>query len=225
MKIICIITALPQDLSMACLNSIFTQTVPIDIVVLAFKRVDGGNLVERVSWVLNDALRHLRIEDFDYILRLSGDVILPRNFLESNLKDNPDLCGKTGQAQLIKVQPFIKHCGGKVHPQSDDTFLNLKFNLLKLKVQKCTVAPWFTRPNGATHGLKYFYERGFHLYKLGYEPLHVCADLLFDIRDDVRNLICFFTYAISWLKHEERSDFGQCVWKYQIMRLRNHIKL
>jgi len=178
MKIICIITALPQDLSMECINSILTQTIPIDIVVLAFKRVYGGNLFERVSWVLNDALQHLRIEDFDYILRLSGDVILPKNFVESNLKDNPDLCGKSGQAQLIKVQPFIKHCGGRVHPQSDDTFLNLKFNLLKLKVQNCIVTPWFTRPNGATHGLKYFYEREIYLYKLGYEP-HMYALIYF----------------------------------------------
>lgn len=52
--------------------------------------MEGKTVAERVSKVLNEGLSHIRLEDFDYLLRVDGDVVLLHNFLEENLKGKPD---------------------------------------------------------------------------------------------------------------------------------------
>lgn len=181
MKVLCVIPSLPEDLNPECVKSVLAQTLPVSMIVILSERVHGETLPEKISEALNRGLADLRMENYDYILRVDGDTILPENFLEENLKDNPDLCGKGGYAHIIKVKPFTEFFKGKFHKKNDDTYFNLKFRLLGLKVTDWKVPPKLTRQSGARHGLRYFWDRGILLYRMGFEPIHFLADIAQDI--------------------------------------------
>jgi len=56
-------------------------------------------------------LEHVNLEDYDYLLRVDADIILPKRFIEENLKAEADYVGKAGYCMLIKVSPFLKVFG------------------------------------------------------------------------------------------------------------------
>lgn len=218
-KILCVLPCLPEDLNvnaLKALNALFSQTYPIDTFIIISKKFESNTVMERVAQATNNALSHIRLEDFDYILKANIDVILPTNFIEMNLRNNPDFCGIS--EQLIKVKPFIELCNGKVFSQSDDTYQRLLFKLHGLKVTK-SQTPLIRRRSGAKHGLNYFVLRGINIYQLGYEPLHFFADMIFDVKEDVRNIVCLFGYALACLRQQKKFDIASDVWNHQIRGL------
>jgi hypothetical protein len=49
----------------------------MDRILLLTERVKGGALSQRVSFVINKTLSRIRLENFDYLLRVDGDTVLP----------------------------------------------------------------------------------------------------------------------------------------------------
>lgn len=65
-------------------------------------------LGKRVVAAINYALSKVHLKEFDYLLRVDADTILPDRFIEENLKVDADCVGKAGYAMLLKVDCFIK---------------------------------------------------------------------------------------------------------------------
>ena len=152
MKVLCVIPSVPSHLNSATVSSILQQTYPVDMILILPRKVEGKTVAERVSKVLNEGLSHVRLEDFDYLLRVDGDVVLPHNFLEENLKGKPDLCGGARHAMLIKVSPFLKLMNGKFHPKSDDSYTVYKFMKEGCRIKKRKVQPILLRQAGLHQG-------------------------------------------------------------------------
>jgi hypothetical protein len=205
---------LPEDLSTETVTSILNQTHPIAMLTIFSSKSDKLNLAEKVSEVLNQGFNHIRLEHFDYILRVDGDTILPTNFLVENLKGEPDICGQAGYALLFRVQPFLNLLGGKLNAESDDSHLIASFHSAKLKVAKWKVQPILTRNPGKCHNTNYYLHKGKIMYKLGYEPVHV----LYSSLQDWKNLFCVFGYLFAMLKRDKFDTFKH-IRSYQVRRL------
>lgn len=215
MKILCVIPSLPNELNFKTIKSILNQTCPVEMIVILPKKVEGHTIAEKLSKVLNGGLNHLKLESFDYVLRVDSDVMLPSNFLKENLKQQPDLSGSAGYAMLIKTSTFLRVMKGKFHPKSDDSYTSYKFMKENCKVYKNQVKPVLTRPSGKHHGIKYFLDRGKAMYRLGYEPLHVLASF----RWASGNIFAVFGYFVALLKCERKFDVADFVWQKQVRKL------
>ncbi|MCW3980083.1 MAG: hypothetical protein NWF11_01250 [Candidatus Bathyarchaeota archaeon] len=214
-KILCVVPSLPRDFNLSTLKTILQQTLPIDMIVILPKKVTGKTVGEKVSRVLNDGLSHLHLKDFDYILRVDSDTVIPHNFLEENLKGEPDLCGSAGYAMTIKVSTFERVMKGRFHPLSDDSYTSYKFMQKNCKVSRLRVKPKLLRRSGNSHGAMYFLNRGKAMFKHGYEPFHVLASF----RWEWRNIVAVFGYILSLLKSERKFDTASFVWQKQVRRL------
>ena len=215
-KVLCIIPSLPEDLHPLTVKSILEQSFPIEMLVILPKKVQGETVAAKVSKVLNEGLQHIKLEDFDYILRIDGDVVLPPNFLEEALKEEPDLYGGAGYAMLIKVKSFLRVMNGRFHPESDDSYTIYKFmqsgcNFIKRR----KVEPILLRKSGRHHGVKYYVARGEIMYKVGYEPFHV----LTSFRWDLWNIFAVFGYFYALVTRKRRFDVADYVWYKQVRRL------
>lgn len=214
-NILCVIPSLPSDLHCQSIRSVLSQTVPVDMIALLTKKAEGETVAEKVSAVLNEGLSHVRIEDFDYIFRVDGDAVIPPNFLEENLKDKPDLCGKAGYAMLIKTSTFVKIMNGKFHPKNDDNYLYFKFIKEKCRIVDYKVKPILLRKPGEHHGIDYFFNRGKLMYKLGYEPFDVFASFKWA----VGNIFAIFGYFVALIERETKFDIADFVWHEQVKTL------
>jgi hypothetical protein len=120
MKILCIILSLPKDLTFETIKSVMQQTIPVEMIVLLTKRSNKSTQTERIPEVLNDGLEKVDLKKFDYFLRVDGHVVLPKDFLEKNLKGEPDTLHGAGFS-IVKVAPFIEIMGGKYYYPNDDS--------------------------------------------------------------------------------------------------------
>jgi len=212
MKILCVMPCLPEDFNPRSLISVLNQTIPVDMVILLPKKVQGRGIDEKMSKVLNEGLSHIKLEDFDYILRVDSDTVIPKNFLERNLKGEPDLCGKAGHAMLIKIKSFEKALNCTFHPENDDSYTIYKFMQLGFKVDGWKVKPIHKKRLGTP--LKYV-ERGKKMYRLGYSPFHA----IYSFRYNFRNIFAIFGYFAALLKREKKFDVADFVWNKQVRKL------
>ena len=88
------------------IKSAMEQTIPVDMVVLLTKKSNNPTQTEQVSDILNDLYEKIDLTTFDYILRIDGHVVLPRNFLERNLVNEPDTITSAG-FQIVKIKPLL----------------------------------------------------------------------------------------------------------------------
>jgi len=214
-KILCVVPSLPRDFNLSTLKTILQQTLPIDMIVVLLKKMEGKTVAEKVSKALNDGLSHLHLKDFDYLLRVDSDTVIPPNFLEENLKGEPDLCGGAGYAMIIKVSTFERVMEGRFHPLSDDSYTSYKFMEKNCRVSKHRVKPKLLRRSGSSHGVMYFLNRGKAMFKHGYEPFHVLSSF----RWEWKNIVCLFGYVLALLKNERKFDTASFVWHKQVRRL------
>lgn len=173
-------------------------------------------LGKRIATALNRVLSIVNLKDYDYLLRVDADTILPNRFIEENLKVGADYVGKAGYAMLLKMDCFIKIFGGRfAEVGAEDSYIGLK-----LLSEGCSVKSWILPPkpkrkSGAHHSWRYYFIRGMEMYKLGYEPIHVIEV----IRRDVRNFFAVLGYATALLKRVKRYDIAHWVFKAQLKRL------
>lgn len=170
----------------------------------------------RVAKALNFLLSKISLKDYDYLLRVDADTVLPPRFIEENLKANADCVGKAGYAMLLKMECFLKFFGGRfAEVSAEDSYIGLKLLSMGCNVKPWVLPPKLKRRSGAHHSWRYYFIRGVEMYKLGYEPIHVIDAL----RRDVRNVFALMGYMIAILKREKRYDIASWVFKAQLKRL------
>jgi hypothetical protein len=77
---------LPNEIEIDTLQSIFSQSIPVTTTLLLTEKVtEKISFPAKISKILNSMIEFVRIEKFDYILRVDADVILPQNFIEKIL--------------------------------------------------------------------------------------------------------------------------------------------
>jgi len=171
-RIICVIPALPSEVKLSTLRSIFSQTIPVDYTILLTKKVQEKlRFPVKISLVLNEMLKDLKLENFDYLLRVDTDTVLPDNFIEENLKLDLDVLG-WGCAELVKIDPFLKVMGGQFHPEHDDGYIHVKMRQVGLKSSQegYAVKPICIREPGKHHGNNWFFAQGVLDYQYGFDP-------------------------------------------------------
>jgi cellulose synthase/poly-beta-1,6-N-acetylglucosamine synthase-like glycosyltransferase len=189
----------------------------LDIVEYVYvKPTFQDSVGKRVATALNIVLSKMRLEDYDYLLRVDADTILPSRFIEENLKADADYVGEAGYAMLIKMNSFIKFFNGRfVEVGAEDSYIGLKLLSQERSVKSWVLPPKLKRMSGAHHSWRYYFVRGIEMYKLGYEPFHVVEVL----RHDIRNLFTILGYLITILKGMEHYDFAGWVFRAQLKRL------
>jgi hypothetical protein len=213
-RILAVIPSLPKDLNPHCVPSVLAQTYPVKMLVILPEKISGGTLPERVSLVLNNGLSHINLVDFDYVLRIDGDTVLPTNFLEECLRQEPDLWGDWGYAMLIKTKTFLKLMDGKFHPESDDSYIIHKFIAENCKVVKGQAS---VQSRKRRHDAMDLMACGRIYYKLGYEPFHVLNFLKNRQPRDI--LLVIIGYFGSLVRHESKFDVADFIWRHQVKRL------
>jgi hypothetical protein len=181
---------------------------------LLTEKVKANTWPARVSKILNNGLQHVKLEDFDYLLRVDSDNILPPNFVEENLKHNPDVCG-LGGAMLLKLSSFRKVMDGKLDPYSDDSAVNFEFMRHGLRSTQYAVKPVTLRKAGVTHSLMYWVEQGYAYYQLGVEPFHLLAKL----RLRWVHILSVFGYVYAFIQHAPKCCCAGYVRYHQLRRL------
>ncbi|MCW4035373.1 MAG: hypothetical protein CW716_00070 [Candidatus Bathyarchaeum sp.] len=104
-RILCVVVSLGgYDKTVESINR---QTCPVSKLVIANKPFPEFKYIgERAGMAMRDALSKECLDDFTHILRVDGDTVLPKNFVEESLKSNADLVGCGGYAQLLTVSVF-----------------------------------------------------------------------------------------------------------------------
>lgn len=203
MKILCVIPTLPSELKRETLVSIANQTVPVNYFYVLTKRFFDCFLPQKVSAVLNDGVSGLRLEYFDYLLRLDGDTVLPSDFVEKHLALGVDVAGGAGYAQLIKVSFFLKKMNGQFNSLSDDSYSYFKAK--NCGSSSLLVQPVIHRKSGATHSkMKCQFYTGQLDYFIGHTP--ICA--LIWLRPRSLNLMRFLGYFYCLFTFQRGFEFA-----------------
>jgi hypothetical protein len=183
-------------------------------------------LGKRVAVAINTALAKEVLEEYDYILKVDAETILPRDFVKENLKNLPDFIGSGGCAMLFKVSPFLKALGGK-YPEvfADDTYLASKFLYEGYSVKRWLCSPQFKIREKGHHSYKHGLQRGIEWYKLGYEPVHVLnfpREFVYNVHNRTFKIDRFFPvigYFLAALRRTKRYEFAPWIFIMQTRRL------
>jgi hypothetical protein len=139
---------------------------------------------KRVARALNAGLDLINLEEFDYLLRIDADIVLPSRFVEENLKLRADLVGTAGFALLIRVRPFVSLLHERFKEVcAEDSYVRYIFMQNGYSTMSWKLPPKLLRKSGKPHSWRYFYVRGLEMYKVGYEPLHVVGSLRYEVRN------------------------------------------
>jgi hypothetical protein len=246
MKIIAVIPTLNDDPT-ETIQSIISQSVGVSkiLAVIGSKSLYNklGTKLERAEYVyvkpnfsqplgkrvaaaINTALAKEALEEYDYILKVDAETILPRDFVRENLKNLPDFIGSGGSAMLFKTSAFLKALGGK-YPEvfADDTYLASKFLYEGYTVKRWLCSPQFKIREKGHHHYKHGLQRGIEWYKLGYEPVHVLdypREFVYDIQKRAFNINRFFPvigYFLAALRGVDRYEFAPWIFIMQVRRL------
>lgn len=172
---LCVIPCLPKELRAETLHSVFCQTVPVEYVLLLNKRCSEEFVPQRVSAVLNDAVPSLRLEYFDWLLRLDADTVLPCDFVERNVGLGADVVGQNGYAMLVRLSVFMRFMGGKFSRWSDDTYTFFKLRSCGCRCVENAV-PVKYRDSCVKHdSFGYWFYGGVQNYMMGYDPVRVLS--------------------------------------------------
>lgn len=219
MKILCLVPALPEDLDPECLPSIRNQTMPVNSIKLVSSRVRGGNFPEKVTYVLNKALEEIDLKDYDYLLRVDGDTVLPPDFVEKGVAAGCDLYGTIGYAMLIRVQPFISCMNGRFFRLSNDTYIPHCFAAHGFSVLRGDFSKVRTR--NKLHSWMYYYFIGSNYYRLGYTLLHFLVSL--KPRPLRVSAMLLAGFLGSWVNRKPKFDVADTVRTLQINKLKYNL--
>jgi hypothetical protein len=214
------ILSLPKDLTFETIKSVMQQTIPVDMIVLLTKRSNKSTQDERTAEALNDGLEKIDLKKFDYILRVDGHVVLPKDFLEKNLEGEPDTMYGSG-FEIVKVAPFIEIMGGRYYPMNDDSYLNAKFTQFGKRVEEQKI--------GLLHkehpfNPNYYMERGRTLYRLGWTPFHVIGIYMTSKLTRKRTAAFVIgSYFLSFLARPPKYDVANFVTGYQVQSEVKHL--
>lgn len=219
--ILCLVPSSPEYLLDGCVPAIKAQTVPVKKLIVASLR-DGNSIDERVVKTLNRMLSQVNLGDYDYILRVDGDCIIPRNFVEAALSTDSDLYGSCGCAMLLRVSTFKKYMQGEFQ-YLDDSYLRARYTMFNLKMSR-DIVPYYHKPK-KRQSLKQLTAkelyRGRMLYVLGWELVHVTHHVAKDCKREgsLRFAIPLLGYVIAWTRRTPKLDVASWVYRYQVGQL------
>jgi len=185
--------------------------------ILYFRPCMGEPLGLRVAKALNYALSSITIKEYDYILRVDADTLLPKNFIEKNMEINADIVGRSGRAMLIKNQTFLRVFKGRFpEVASEDTFLKLCIMSKGGKVADWRVPPISLKTSRKRHSWRYYFYFGIERYRLGYEPIHIIERFR---AYKLMNCFLLIGYVTALLKKLGKYEFADWVFRTQLKRL------
>ena len=202
---------MPDELNVQTLRSVADQTVPVTSTLLLTGKSEAETFPAKMSQILNEGLQDVNLDNFDYLLRVDSDTVLPPDFIEKNIAGEPAVVGY-GYAMLIHIKTWRRLMDCKFHPEQDDSYIRFKFMFHKEKSVDYTVQPLNHRSSGKRHSVKYFFDRGMSMYKFGYEPVRVLSKILID----KRNLFTVLGYVKATLKHPAKYEFAHWALHYQL---------
>jgi len=223
-KIICIIPALPSELKIDTIQSILNQTTPVTHTVLLTEKInDNIPFPAKISKVINSFLENIKLEKYDYMLRVDADTILPPNFIEENLKKDYDALGY-GYAQIIKVPPFIEVLGGKLNKHHDDGYIlvKLRYTNYKASSKDYNVAPILKRNSGFHHGSSWFAAQGELNYMYGADPVSVLFNTVYSFNK--YTIFQIYGYFKALVTHKERFDVAAPVIYRHCLKYRHPLR-
>ena len=239
LKILVLIPTLKDDPTQT-VQSVKRQTMPVSKIMIIvgskqlysrLKRSELAKIAEiiyfrpnmkeplglRVAKSLNHALSMVKVENYDYILRVDADVKLPRKFIEENMKANADIVGRAGYAMLIKNQTFLQILKGRFpEVPAEDSYMNYKFWASSKKVENWKIYPTLLQQSVRKHFWREKFRSGLEAYKLGYEPIHVVARLRLA---PLKNTFFCLGYFYALLGHFQKYEFAARIFNFQIKRL------
>jgi hypothetical protein len=149
-------------------ESIKDQTFPVSKIVVADKPFPQFRYVgERAGMAMRDALSKECLGNFTHILRVDGDTILPRNFVDESIKLDADLVGCGGYSQLLSMSAF-KDLFGCIYPVdfAEDTVVSQEvIHSEKHVYKKYVVHP--LRPAPKKYSLNSWIRNGEARYRTG----------------------------------------------------------
>ncbi len=182
-------------------------------------------LGKRVAAAINTALAQEDLSNYDYILKVDAEILLPRDFIKINTEKGQDFVGSGGTAMIFKTSAFIEGLGGKYPEASaDDTYLALRFMYEGFTVKRWICPPIYKGREKGHHSYKHKFQRGMELYRLGYEPIHVLEyprDQVSKLKVDrlLDSLFPIIGYFWGALKRIERYELASWVFTMQTRRL------
>ena len=176
--------------------SLFRQTIPPKRILMA---TEPGFV-----HALNKAIDSVDLSDYDYIFRTSGDVGLPRNWIEANLQasHDADVIGSHGDAMLVRVSVLQALGGHFFDNAAEDSYFVQIARLHGASYSKERVKHWNLRKMGATWTGRRFLESGIATWQLGTGPIHMIWNCLWAavVHRNFRFLAripCYFWAALS----------------------------
>lgn len=215
-KVLAVVPCHPKESCAEAVESVRCQTVPVTEVLVLSEVSSIKPFPKRMSSILNNALENIKLENYDYLLRVDSDTVLPQNFLEENLKSDAKVMG-WGYAQIIHIPTFLKLMHGRFFSEQDDTYIRLMFEMHGQKTCNLTVEPLSSRPFGECHGSGYFIERGQLMYKLGYEPAHIFSKALLNRQ----SMFMLYGYLKAWIQRLSKFDVSPFVAWTQLRALKH----
>jgi hypothetical protein len=246
MKIVAVVPTLNDDLT-ETVQSILDQSVEVsrifavigskslyDELVVRLERAEciyvkpdfSQPLGKRVAVAINTALAKVNVEEYDYVLKVDADVVLPRDFVKENLSNLPDFVGSGGSAMLFNSHRFLEAFGGK-YPEvvADDAYLASKFLYEGYTVKRWLCSPRFKIREKGHHSYRHGLQRGIEWYKLGFEPVHIFSylrEFVYDMQKRAFSMHRFFPvvgYFLAALRGVERYEFASWIFMMQVRRL------
>ncbi len=245
LKVIAVIPTLKDDPT-ETIQKLQKQTVSVPQVLVAVgseqlfqsltaQRLEGVTVVyvkpdfskslgARIGYAVNAALKRITLQDYDYLLKVDADTILPPNFIEANLKNDTDLTGIYGFAMLLRTSTFLKALKGK-WPEAlgEDTFIVHLYLRNGYSIKEYLLPPSVTR-EASFHPWRYHFTRGVATYKLGYEPFHAFAFSL-DFLKDHNILFIAIGFLVALFRREQRYEFADWIFRAQLRELLNFRRL
>lgn len=189
------------------------------VILPKHREVFNGTISQRISSKLNDGITHICLKDFDYLLRIDCDEVLPLNLLEENLKLNVDICGASGHQQLIKISVFLKIMNGKFDKDCDDSYISLKFMKEGYTYHEPIIKVVNIRKSGTNHKLEYYVNKGILKYRLGVNPFFIIQEDIINIW----NIIIILSYFWAILIKVKRYDIANFTSSLQNYRLKKFL--
>lgn len=208
-------------------SSLFNKILLLELDTQDQKRAPGKSIIE----AFNFGLAEVDENEFDFICKLDGDLILPRDFFERALKkfeQNPRLGITSGISYINKNGKWIpekaakrytfgsskiyrKQCfidiGGLVPSMGWDGIDHIKAVMLGWTARTFEdLIQYHLRPtNQATGTIKGAYNEGICCYYMGYHPLFFILrsiKMMFSFPYLVKGLIMFLSYLRCTLQND-----------------------
>jgi len=195
--------------SSACIDKFYNLTNISCIVVSPNLSLSVG---ERVGIALTIAFKKMKIDEYDYVIKLDDDVLFDEKFVEDNIDADYDLVGYRG-AMILKSKRVIEILDGRWIPSPLDDALVIDV----FRAKGCKILPWtWVHPPLYMKEPKDTFRRGIRfgieLYRMGYPFMNLVLSIPYNAtkrRMEIHVLMgILIGYIITHMRREKRSHLS-----------------